>query len=259
LSYEEARTKFRKAAQAIQGAELHILPILSTTSGTTTSQEENDEDTATSYTMDIAILPGTHSGMIVHLCGTHGIEGYAGSAIQLTILSLYLQQQLQAKSQQEDDMELLVPQQLQRPAVVLIHAVNPYGMKHYRRPNENNVDLNRQAIRYPQDVQRIRESSATLLDAAIRAELRMGGMKSGSSISSRGEDEGMTIAPPNYCDGTIGYWMHLGYLLYKYDFLALKRALVTGQYDDPRGILFQLDSFWYKNLEQFLVFSSHGL
>ena len=32
------------------------------------------------------------------------------------------------------------------PLLLLIHSVNPYGMAHYRRMNENNVDLNRNGI-----------------------------------------------------------------------------------------------------------------
>ncbi len=30
--------------------------------------------------------------------------------------------------------------------VLLIHSVNPYGMRHHRRTNENNVDLNRNVL-----------------------------------------------------------------------------------------------------------------
>ena len=30
-----------------------------------------------------------------------------------------------------------------RPTIVFIHCLNPYGMKHNRRVNEENIDLNR--------------------------------------------------------------------------------------------------------------------
>jgi hypothetical protein len=238
LSYEEARTKFRMAVQAIQGAELHTLPILSTTTTTTTSKKDDDDDDAASYTMDIAILPGTHSGTIVHLSGTHGIEGYAGSAIQLSILSLYY---LQQQQQQQQDVVERAKQHPQRPTVVLIHAVNPYGMKHYRRPNENNVDLNRNAIRYPQDAPHVRQS--VTLDVDLRAELVSGGMKRRTRKGDNGTLFPMTpppqlLPPPTYYDGTIGYWKHVGYLLYKYGYQRLKRVIVTGQYTNPNGIMY---------------------
>jgi len=58
--------------------------------------------------------------LLVYTCGLHGIEGYAGSAVMLRLLGLH-----------EDT-----------PALFL-HALNPWGMAHFRRVNEGNVDLNR--------------------------------------------------------------------------------------------------------------------
>ena len=62
--------------------------------------------------------------VLVHVSGVHGVEGFAGSAIQLKIL--------------EEDQEL--PNDS---AVILVHVLNPYGMAWLRRYNESNVDLNR--------------------------------------------------------------------------------------------------------------------
>ncbi len=61
--------------------------------------------------------------------GTHGIEGYAGSGIQSSLLALNLHQHLASNTQ-----------------LVMIHAVNPYGFAWQRRVNEDNVDLNRNFI-----------------------------------------------------------------------------------------------------------------
>jgi len=62
---------------------------------------------------------------LVFSSGLHGIEGYVGHcAIKLFILEL-----LKTLS---DDTE-----------VIIYHTINPYGMKNYRRSNENNIDLNR--------------------------------------------------------------------------------------------------------------------
>lgn len=62
--------------------------------------------------------------VFLHISGTHGVEGYAGSAIQTEIL--------------KDPIH--PPEDT---AVVFIHGLNPWGMAHHRRFNESNVDLNR--------------------------------------------------------------------------------------------------------------------
>lgn len=66
--------------------------------------------------------------MLFHSSGVHGVEGYAGSAVQNKILDFFLETPNMIK----DDV-----------AIVIIHVVNPYGMSWWRRWNENNVDLNR--------------------------------------------------------------------------------------------------------------------
>ena len=81
--------------------------------------------------IDIAVIGSLKSGKaIMSSSGVHGVEGYPGSAIQLSIMDKL------AKSLPFDDH-----------AVILIHAVNPYGMAWWRRFNENNVDLNRNFLR----------------------------------------------------------------------------------------------------------------
>jgi Protein of unknown function (DUF2817) len=60
-------------------------------------------------------------------CGTHGLEGYVGSAVQHYLLDQVLP-------------TLGLPTNT---AIVLLHAINPYGFAWGRRVNEHNVDLNR--------------------------------------------------------------------------------------------------------------------
>jgi hypothetical protein len=67
--------------------------------------------------------------VLVIASGTHGIEGYAGSAVQTAWLRQQGPGMLPAGS-----------------AVLLIHAVNPWGFAHWQRGTENNVDLNRNFI-----------------------------------------------------------------------------------------------------------------
>jgi Protein of unknown function (DUF2817) len=60
-------------------------------------------------------------------CGTHGLEGYVGSAVQHYLIDQVLP-------------TLRLPADT---AIVLLHAINPYGFAWGRRVNEHNVDLNR--------------------------------------------------------------------------------------------------------------------
>lgn len=66
--------------------------------------------------------------LVVLTSAVHGVEGYAGSALQQLWLAEYA--------------ATLPPQA----GVLLVHAVNPYGFAHDRRANEHNVDLNRNGL-----------------------------------------------------------------------------------------------------------------
>lgn len=68
------------------------------------------------------------SQLLVITSGIHGVEGYAGSALQQLWLA-------------EFSSELPLDT-----GVLLVHALNPHGFAHNRRVNEHNVDLNRNAL-----------------------------------------------------------------------------------------------------------------
>lgn len=73
--------------------------------------------------------PPDASRALLVIAGTHGGEGYAGSAAQLTLLA-------------SGRLEQLPPDV----RVVLVHGLNPYGFAHGSRTTETNVDLNRNFI-----------------------------------------------------------------------------------------------------------------
>ncbi|MDH5516573.1 MAG: M14 family metallopeptidase [Gammaproteobacteria bacterium] len=67
--------------------------------------------------------------VLVLQSATHGVEGFAGSAIQIDCLDDFLESKL------DDDL-----------AILFIHALNPYGFAWLRRVNENGIDLNRNFV-----------------------------------------------------------------------------------------------------------------
>ena len=79
--------------------------------------------------IDIAEFgPGDAESLLIIVSGTHGVEGYCGSALQ----THWLDGQLATR-----------PPGLR---IVFIHALNPHGFAWVRRVNEDNVDLNRNFI-----------------------------------------------------------------------------------------------------------------
>lgn len=71
------------------------------------------------------------------LSGTHGGEGYAGSAAQIALM------RCGALAALKPDVR-----------VVLVHGINPYGFAHWTRTTENNVDLNRNFIDFSAELPR---------------------------------------------------------------------------------------------------------
>ncbi len=66
--------------------------------------------------------------LLIVTSGTHGVEGFCGSGCQRALL---------------DDGDLGKRIEASGIALLLVHAVNPYGFSHLRRVNEDNVDMNR--------------------------------------------------------------------------------------------------------------------
>lgn len=115
--YGQARTKFVEAAKAQDGELQRIAYPARAPDGADLS-------------MDIAWLGDrSASKVLVTISGVHGVEGFFGSGVQIEWL------------RRSENRRL--PQDT---AALLVHAVNPYGFAWLRRPNEDNVDLNRNWI-----------------------------------------------------------------------------------------------------------------
>jgi hypothetical protein len=90
-------------------------------------------------TTDVAIHdPGGAKNALLIISGTHGVEGYAGSACQIGFLT-----------------ERRFERALGEFKIVLIHALNPYGFAWNRRVTEDNVDLNRNFVNHSEPRQRL--------------------------------------------------------------------------------------------------------
>ena len=136
--YTEAREKFSNAVKRYNSTCYHHEESDDVNDAAAGKVELLSYPILPSLTIDIAVLPGNTQelGTIVHSSGTHGVEGYAGSSIQLALVELL----------SSSSCENFEEEQRRRPTIVMVHAVNPVGMNEYRRFNENNVDLNRNGI-----------------------------------------------------------------------------------------------------------------
>ena len=117
-SYPSARATFLLAAAAAGGvAHTYLHP------------EAHGPDGG-SLTIDVATFgPDDATRALLVLSGTHGAEGYAGSAAQVDLIRTGALGRLATDTR-----------------VVLVHAINPYGFAHATRTTENNVDLNRNFV-----------------------------------------------------------------------------------------------------------------
>ncbi|UCF96951.1 MAG: M14 family metallopeptidase [Spirochaetaceae bacterium] len=113
-SYREARQKFLAAAVAA-GAEIESLRHPA-------AGREGEE-----LFTDLALLgPPNANTVLVLISGTHGVEGFAGSAVQTGLMREGIASKLKEDS-----------------SILMVHAINPFGFAHCRRANEDNIDLNR--------------------------------------------------------------------------------------------------------------------
>jgi hypothetical protein len=146
--------------------------------------------------IDVAVAGGDQpSSAIVVSSGLHGVEGFFGSAVQLAFLEC-------------------LPSSWRPPAgmaLILLHALNPFGFAWRRRFNEDNVDLNRNFLlpgeRY--------SGSPPLCDAFRQAMMPRG--------------RGRRVAP---------WSARIAQLALRHGMKAFWETLPVGQYDFPDWLFF---------------------
>jgi hypothetical protein len=116
-SYAEAREKFRDAARVAGAAlDVHHNPAAAPEGLTLTT------DTA-------RLGPRKAQRLLIVMSGTHGVEGFCGSGLQIGLLKSGVAAERPAAT-----------------AILMIHAINPSGFAWIRRVTEGNVDLNRNFV-----------------------------------------------------------------------------------------------------------------
>ena len=118
-TYETSQTRFRENLAVVQ----HFWPQAQLSQ----QRLSGDEDLTIDWIYSDA--RGKNEKVFILTIGEHGIEGYVGSAMQQRFIDRYLPR--------------LNPETT---GLLLVHAVNPWGMKYHCRVNANNVDLNRNFI-----------------------------------------------------------------------------------------------------------------
>lgn len=184
-SYDVSRLKFRGLLETIQqrwpSARLETVPMPSE-----------------QYTVDIiASEPRQNDQLLLVTTGQHGVEGYAGGAFLQLLVREYL--------------DKLDPR---RTGLVLLHAINPWGMAHFRRVNENNVDLNRNFIR--DDWQQFSDLNKDY--PRLRFLLEPG------PLPEKG--------------GGAAFYRRVARALFKAGSGGIKRALTLGQYQFAKGLYY---------------------
>lgn len=170
-SYQDARARFRAAV----AAHPHL-------------QDQGALPVVDDCTVDWA-WTGTPNAQdaLVYTSGLHGIEGYVGGAAQLVLLA-----------RGED-----VP-------VLWLHGLNPWGMAHFRRVNESNVDLNRNFLP---------DGAAYQADDAAYAQLD-------------------ALLNPPQPPGVDLFLARAAVNVMRHGMASLRNAVARGQYSFPRGIFY---------------------
>ncbi len=181
--YFTARQRFRDAARRL-GWELEAYPI------------QAPHPVEHELTIDAALSPGRDAPRaVVVSSGLHGVEGFIGSAVQAGLLESY-----------SDKFQL--PSGVR---CVFLHGLNPYGFAYIRRPNEENIDPNRNF-------------------------LLSGESYSGSPDGYKAIDRLLNPdRPPSRLEP---FTIKALWAISRFGMTSLKQSIAGGQFDFPKGLFF---------------------
>jgi len=200
-TYAEARTRFREAAAAA-GGRLETLSH--------PERGRQGEDLAT----DVAWIGAAGAErVLVTISGTHGAEGFCGSGAQVDWL----------KRGEAAQLPVSV-------AVLIIHAINPYGFSWLRRVTHENVDLNRNWVDFGQPLP-ANPGYDAIADALVPA---------GWTPSEQAESARV-----------------LGDFARAHGAMALQQAVSGGQYGQPTGVFYGGAGPTWSRRTQSAIFSEY--
>ncbi|BAL81585.1 M14 family metallopeptidase [Caldisericum exile] len=154
-------------------------------------------DTEDNLYIDVVKISKDKPNTLVFTIGEHGVEGIFGSYIMEVFIE-----------------EILPILNLKDTSVILVHPINPYGMKYLERTNKNNVDLNRNFLNSWDNIFR-NDAYLALKDFFERSE----GVQSLSIERIR-------------------YYKDVLKILLKGLAKQVKNALLVGQYESPKGLYY---------------------
>jgi hypothetical protein len=158
-----------------------------------------------SLAIDYLYIPSqsTPRNLVVLSSGTHGIEGYAGSAYQRMFMT-----------------EMLKGIDHQSTGYLIIHGINPWGMKNKRRVDQNNVDLNRNY-----DISTTLFSNKNEGYSKINDFLNPSGRASLHFLTS------------------LSFITQASWIIIKNSMKTARQAILMGQYEHPDGIYYGGEMF----------------
>lgn len=182
--YEDIRLHLQELSDGL-GAEFASHPI-----------DESD-----GLYIDSFYLPSrdTQTNLVVLTTGVHGIEGYIGAAM----LDVFFGEIYPALDHSDT-------------GVLVVANVNPYGMKHLRRYNENNVDLNRNFILDWDSFDRASNQEYPKVDTFLGPTGKIG----------------------NALWHEAGFYLSLAKTAITEGADTISDALLTGQYEYPQGVYY---------------------
>lgn len=194
-TYVESRAAFHALIEPVQRCwpqavqESFALPVA-------------DED----LTIDMikALPPGGGKRLLILSCGLHGIEGYIGSAMLQLFADEYLERLNSAET-----------------GLIMVHSINPWGMQHRRRVNENNVDLNRNFI------------------------YKLAGSRAEVNPAYASIDSFVNPSTPVQAAATPLFYLQLGYMIATLGPSRFRENFLLGQYRFSQGLYFGGHDFEY--------------
>ena len=187
-TYESSRERFRDNLPTVQSVWAKAKPFQHKLPG--------EEDLTIDWIYSDALE--TNQKIFILTTGEHGVEGYVGSAMMQRFI--------------ETCMPKLDPRNT---GILLVHAINPWGMKHHRRGNKDNVDLNRTFLWEVGHDPNFNPEYDTISKF----------LNSGTKIQNLSLDD-------------IDYTLQLFWHIARMGMKNFRYALLLGQYRDPKGLYY---------------------